>query len=151
MVVLSLMGISTSLCLRGQWVQQKVANLFHLLLLLKYFKVLITWHFSLKYGLRISKKSGLFPILTTRSNNINSNSSVISKGLPRWLSGKESSCQSRRCGLDPWVGKIPWRRAWQPTPVFLPRESHGQRIIAWRAAVHVVAKSWTRLSDWSDI
>ena len=28
---------------------------------------------------------------------------------------------------DPWVGKIPWRRRWQPTPVFLPRESHGQR------------------------
>ena len=33
----------------------------------------------------------------------------------------------RRHGHDPWVGKIPWKRAWQPTPVFLPRESHGQR------------------------
>ena len=32
-----------------------------------------------------------------------------------------------RCGFDPWVRKIPWRRAWQPTPVFLPGESHGQR------------------------
>ena len=32
-----------------------------------------------------------------------------------------------RCGFDPWVGKIPWRRVWQPTPLFLPRESHGQR------------------------
>ena len=31
------------------------------------------------------------------------------------------------CELDPWVGKIPCRRAWQPTPVFLPGESHGQR------------------------
>ena len=30
-------------------------------------------------------------------------------------------------GLGPWVGKKPWRRAWQPTPVFLPGESHGQR------------------------
>ena len=30
-------------------------------------------------------------------------------------------------GFDPWVGKIPWRRKWQPTPVFLPGESHGQR------------------------
>ena len=29
--------------------------------------------------------------------------------------------------FDPWVGKIPWRRAWQPTPVFLPGEFHGQR------------------------
>ena len=36
----------------------------------------------------------------------------------------------RRCGFDPWVGKTPWRRTWQPTPVFLPRESHGQRSLA---------------------
>ena len=35
-----------------------------------------------------------------------------------------------RPGLDPCVGKIPWRRAWQPTPVFLPGESHGQRSLA---------------------
>ena len=45
-------------------------------------------------------------------------------------SGKEPSYQYRRNkrqGFDPWVGKIPWRRAWQPTPVFLPGESHGQR------------------------
>ena len=35
-----------------------------------------------------------------------------------------------RCGFDPWVGKIPWRRSWQPTPVFMPEESHGQRSLA---------------------
>ena len=35
--------------------------------------------------------------------------------------------QCRRLGFDPWVGKIPWRREWQPTPVFLPGKSHGQR------------------------
>ena len=34
------------------------------------------------------------------------------------------------CGFDPWVGKIPWRRAWQPTPVFLPGEAHGQKNLA---------------------
>ena len=33
---------------------------------------------------------------------------------------------NKRHGFDPWVRKIPWRRAWQPTPVFLPGESHGQ-------------------------
>ena len=33
----------------------------------------------------------------------------------------------KRCGFDPWVGKIPWRRAWHPTPVFLPREPLGQK------------------------
>ena len=51
-------------------------------------------------------------------------------GLSRWHCGKESGCQCWRCkrrGFDPWVGKIPWRRAWQPTPVLLPGESHGQR------------------------
>ena len=37
---------------------------------------------------------------------------------------KESTCQCRRHGFDPWVGKIIWRRKWQPTPVFLPGESH---------------------------
>ena len=47
----------------------------------------------------------------------------------RWLSGEESSCQCRRrrYGFDSSVGKIPWRRKWQPTPVFLPGEIHGQR------------------------
>ena len=36
----------------------------------------------------------------------------------------------KRHGFDPWVGKIPWRRAFHPTPVFLPRESHDQRSLA---------------------
>ena len=47
--------------------------------------------------------------------------------------GKEPTCQFRRCKrrrFSPWVGKIPWRRTWQPTPVFLPGESHGQRSLA---------------------
>ena len=43
-----------------------------------------------------------------------------------WLGGKESTCQCRRVRFDPWIGKIPWRRKWQPTPVFLPGKSHGQ-------------------------
>ena len=46
-----------------------------------------------------------------------------------WLSGKESTCQCRRCRFDPWVGKIPWRRKWQSTSVFLPEEPHGQRCL----------------------
>jgi len=51
-------------------------------------------------------------------------------GFPGGASFKEPTCQCRRhkrCGFDPW---IPWRRAWQPTPVFLPGESHGQRSLA---------------------
>ena len=53
-----------------------------------------------------------------------------STGLPRWLSGEESACQCRRLRFDPEVGKIPWTRKWQPTPVFLPGKSHGQGSLA---------------------
>ena len=52
------------------------------------------------------------------------------RGFPGSPSGKEPACQYRRCKrcrFDPWVGKIPWRRAWQPTTAFLSGESHGQR------------------------
>ena len=47
--------------------------------------------------------------------------------------GKELTCQCRRHKrhrFDPWVGEIPWRRAWQPTPVLLPGEFHGQKSLA---------------------
>ena len=55
------------------------------------------------------------------------------KSFPGGSSGKEPACQCRKCkkcGFDPWVGKIPCRRGWQPAPVFLPRESHGQRSLS---------------------
>ena len=51
-------------------------------------------------------------------------------GFPGGTSGKESACHYRRHkrhSFDPWVGKIPWRRKWQPIPVFLPGASHGLR------------------------
>ena len=51
--------------------------------------------------------------------------SVVEKGFPGGARGKESSSQRLRHGFDPWVRKIPWRRRWQPTPVFLPGKSHG--------------------------
>ena len=68
--------------------------------------------------------------------------SIHCLGLPRWcfLGGKESTCQCRRpkrpqrYEFDPWVRKSPWRRTWQPTPVFLPGYSHGQR--TWWAMAH---------------
>ena len=53
--------------------------------------------------------------------------------FPGGASGKGPTYQRRKCkgrGFNAWVGKIPWRRAWQPTPVFLPGESHGQRSLA---------------------
>ena len=47
--------------------------------------------------------------------------------LPWWINGKESACQCRRHGFDPWIGKISWRRKWQAAVVFLPRKSHRQK------------------------
>ena len=65
-------------------------------------------------------------------------------GPPRWHSGKESTCQCRRhrrCGSHPWVGKIPWSRKWQATPVFLPgkfyaEEPGGQRSMGSQRVGH---------------
>ena len=48
-------------------------------------------------------------------------------GLSWWLSGKACTCQCMRPGFEPWVREIPWRRKWEPTPVFLPGKFHGQR------------------------
>ena len=74
-----------------------------------------------------------------------SNTPYKTVGLPRWLGGKESACQRRGCGFDPWVRKIPWRRKWQPTPVFMPGKSHGQKSLeGYSPWGH---KSRTRLSD----
>ena len=44
-----------------------------------------------------------------------------------WLRGSSVCLQCGRPGFNPWVRQIPWRRKWQPTPVFLPGESHGRR------------------------
>ena len=62
---------------------------------------------------------------------------------------KEPTCQCRRhkrCIFDPWVRKIPWRRKWHPTPVFLPGKSHGQRTLAGYSPC-----GHTELDDWSDL
>ena len=67
--------------------------------------------------------------------------------FPRWFSDKESTCpgkRRKRRGVDLWVGKIPWKREWQPTLAsclenFMDRG-------AWRATVHGVAKSRIQMS-----
>ena len=63
----------------------------------------------------------------TRLSDFTFTSLSVFKGFPGGSDGKESACKSRRLGFNPWVEKIPWRRAWQPTPVFFRGESHGQR------------------------
>ena len=51
-------------------------------------------------------------------------------GSPRWLGGKESACKAGDSSLIPGLGRCPWRRKWQPTPVFLPGKSHEQKSLA---------------------
>ena len=55
------------------------------------------------------------------------------RGFPEGTGGKEPAYQCKRWrthGFKPWVGKIPWKRKWTPTPVFLPEKSYGQRRLA---------------------
>ena len=79
----------------------------------------------------------------------------VQQRLPKWLHDKESVCQAGDvgsiAGSNPWVGKIPWRRKWWPTPVFLPEESQGQQSL-------VGCCLWGRRElekstevDWSDL
>ena len=58
--------------------------------------------------------------------------------LPRWLSGKESACQCRRYGFNPWIRKIPWSRKWKPTPVLFLKYPMDRG--AWQATIHRVTK-----------
>ena len=71
---------------------------------------------------------------TAMSCRINLNQIRALQGFPGGANGsKEPVCQRRRhrrLGFDPWVGKMPWRKAWKLSPVFLPRETHGQLSVA---------------------
>ena len=72
---------------------------------------------------------GLIPSLTSKVWG----TVMLVLGLPGGTSAKEPACQCKRqgrLGFDPWVGKNLWRTEWQPTPVFFPEESHGQRSLA---------------------
>ena len=88
------------------------------------------WHVTLQDAARMPVGKGAVPTehgLTTNKNV------ELHKGLPKWHGGKESACQCirhGRCRCDPWVGKVPWGRKWQPTPVCLPGQSQGQWSLA---------------------
>ena len=71
---------------------------------------------------------------------------------PQWFIGKEPAYQCRRCGLESWVRKTPWKRKWQPTPVFLSGESHGQKSLAgyqpWRGKESDMTE-WLNTHAWT--
>ena len=71
------------------------------------------------YGVTQSQECG---ILVLAAFSLKHSSSHL--GLCHWLSGRASACHCRRPRFDPWIGKIPWRRKWLPTPVFLLGKSH---------------------------
>ena len=74
---------------------------------------------------------------------------IFIRGFLGGASSKELACQSRRHKrhrFNSWVGEIPWRRAWQPTPVFLPGESQGRgSLVGCRLWGHTVGRDWSDL------
>ena len=87
---------------------------------------------SIHYWFQRDEKQFAFPDLmyVYRILALNGTLEVGLWGFPGGSSVEESTCQCRRHEFDPWVGKIPWRQKWCPTPVFLPEKSHGQRNLA---------------------
>ena len=81
----------------------------------------------------------------------------LSTGRPRRLSSKEYTCQcrrGRRLSFDPSVGKIPWRRKWQPAPIFLSGKFHEQRSLVgyspWGHKESDMIESRTTHCQWTD-
>ena len=100
----------------------------------------------------VDDKAGV--LYSNLRHTLNKDLTVITPGFPGGTSGKDPACQCRRhkrCGFDPWVGKIPWRRAWQHTPVFFfypLQDSCLENPMdrgAWQATVHRAANSRTWL------
>ena len=124
-------------------------------------KMKISWekkHFILTIHLYIlfcrSKEN--FLKVNTRRKYENTGNSTRKLGLPRWFSDKESTCECgslRRCRVDSWVRKIPWRRKEQPTPVSLSLSPYYGWEIPWTeepgGLQSMESQSQTRLSDWA--
>ena len=72
-------------------------------------------------------KTGLLLQITSLVNLGHLEKNKGNMGFPGFSNGKESTCSVGNPRFDPSLGKIPWRRKWQPTPVLLPAEPHGQR------------------------
>ena len=75
---------------------------------------------------------------------------ILKLGFPGGISGKEHACQEsyacKRLSFDPWVRKIPWRRSWPPTLVFLPGKSHEQRSLGATACKEYKWHDWSNLT-----
>ena len=105
--------------------------------------ICVSIHLSVYLSVQLSIYLSLSICLSFHLSSI-----YMSPWLHCWVSSKESACQCRRRkrpGFDPWVGKIPWRRKWQPTPVSLPGESHGRRsLVGYNLLGHRVKHDWSK-------
>jgi len=118
--------------------------------------MLLFFHNSQPYGYFLNqlKRYTIFSNIKMELDSdllISNNSSLFLSrmGFPGGANSKELACQYRRQkrhGFNLWVGKIPWTRAWQPTPVFLPEEFHGQRSLeGYRPWDHKESRQLKRL------
>ena len=111
---------------------------------LLFFYLKAPWSFSeeklihIKFHIKLKKLEFYFNFSLLPSSKMVASES-LQIDIPSRMSPSESAVQSPgnptptgcwRCRFDLWVRKIPWRRKWQPTPVFLPEKSHGQRSLA---------------------
>ena len=83
-----------------------------------------------RQGLPLLMALGRWHSETSPSHRAASAHPTLPKGAHGGSDGKESACSARDPGFNPCVGKIPWRKKWQSTPVFLPGASHGWRSLA---------------------
>ena len=98
----------------------------------QYYKGLAWWGGALHnkiLNFQNSEKESPNSIIYLILVSINKGQSYSFPGHPPWLSGKESICTARDRDTGSIPGNIPWRRAWQPTPAFLPGELYGQRAL----------------------
>ena len=95
-----------------------------------------------KWGFTKGKKKGKKKKKKTLTKKRTTKKVLKKKDIDKKKKVKKSACQCRRQEFEPWVRKMPWRRKLEPTPVFLPEESHGQRSLVdynpWGSK-----KSWT--------
>ena len=101
----------------------------------------VTQKLMLKRAVQDSHPTALDCVISEKSPSVQTHRHTV---LHDGAGDKESTCQCRRCKrcrFDRWVRKIPWRRKWQPTPVFLPGSPMDGG--AWRPAVHMVTQSRT--------
>ena len=103
------------------------------------------WYFTFSPALYDSFSCSMSMSALAFISHFNLDHSGRHVGLPRWLSAKESTCQCRRCGFNPWVRKIPGVGNGNPLQYACLENSMGRG--AWWVTVHGVAKSQTQLSE----